>query len=127
VFALRGELKREAGVNPARSRHCEGDALQNMPLAAGLPGRPDDADEPKSGDLPAPVHQHDLRKIGDEAYISASAPSLREGAFFGSVFRRTDRIDKLWENDHDNIKSKTRIIVTSLISFWFYAAGSSPE
>jgi len=64
VFAPRGELKREAGVNPARSRHCVGDVPQNMPLAVSLPGRLEEADEPKSGDLPVPVHQSALRKIG---------------------------------------------------------------
>jgi len=56
VFALRGRLKREAGVNPARSRHCKGDALQKICHWQQLPGRPEDADDPKSGDLPALVH-----------------------------------------------------------------------
>ena len=50
-------MKREAGANPARSRHCKGNASQNMPLAARLLGRLEDADEPESGDLPVLFHQ----------------------------------------------------------------------
>jgi len=59
-----GELKRETGANPVRSRHCEGDASQNMSLAVSLPGRLENADEPESGDLPALIHQLNLRMIG---------------------------------------------------------------
>lgn len=45
-------MKREAGANPARSRHCEEDGSQTMSLAVILPGRLEGADDPEPGDLP---------------------------------------------------------------------------
>lgn len=53
----RGWLKREAGANPARSRHCKGNGSQTMSLAL-TPGRLESADEPKSGDLPVLIAEH---------------------------------------------------------------------
>lgn len=46
------EHNREAGANPARSRHCKEDGPQTMSLAVMLLGRPEAPDEPESGDLP---------------------------------------------------------------------------
>lgn len=45
-------MKREAGVNPARSRHCKEDGPQITSLVVKLPGRLEGADESESGDLP---------------------------------------------------------------------------
>jgi hypothetical protein len=93
VFTPRwGELKREAGANPARSRHCKGDAPRNMTLAARLLGRLEDADDPESGDLPVLLHQLNLRKIGDEAGtdLTAVTPSVwKEFLFFLENFNQS--------------------------------------
>lgn len=57
-------MKREAGENPARSRHCREDVPHTMSLVDFLPGRREGADESESGDLPVLRHQSNLRLIG---------------------------------------------------------------
>ncbi|SMP39085.1 hypothetical protein SAMN06296020_101186 [Anoxynatronum buryatiense] len=44
------EAEREAGVNPARSRHCEGEPAAQV-TGELLPGRRSAGNEPKSGNL----------------------------------------------------------------------------
>lgn len=50
-----GLIKRETGVNPVRSRHCNGESSDIMPL--GETGKASEGEEPKSGDLLAIVQE----------------------------------------------------------------------
>lgn len=49
-FLLEIEAKRETGVSPVRSRHCNGGVPPKMPLRSSL-GKADGAENPESGDL----------------------------------------------------------------------------
>ena len=49
-----GLIKRETGVNPVRSRHCNGESSDKIPLAGCVrnrAGKVSEGEEPESGDL----------------------------------------------------------------------------
>lgn len=56
VLLRRARGNRESGVNPERSRHCNGEALFIKSL--GHPGKTEkEADDPEPGDLPCMCHR----------------------------------------------------------------------
>lgn len=54
VVASSERINRETGINPVRSRHCNGESSDKIPLAGCVrnrAGKVSEGEEPESGDL----------------------------------------------------------------------------